>query len=52
MTGAIAGAALGESHIPARWIERTKETVYTPKRIREIALNLYRKGLNQNFRKR
>jgi ADP-ribosylglycohydrolase len=52
MTGAIIGAALGESHIPARWIQRTKETVYVPQRIREIARNLYRKGLNQNFRRR
>jgi poly(ADP-ribose) glycohydrolase ARH3 len=49
MTGAISGAALGETHIPARWIERTKESVYTPERIRDIASALYRKGITRRF---
>src|SRR5262249_40553654 len=49
MTGAISGAALCESNIPARWIERTKETVYTPERIRAIACALYRKGITRKF---
>ena len=52
MTGAISGAALGECHIPARWIERARETVYSPERIREIAFALYSKGLARNFRNR
>jgi len=49
MTGAISGAALGERHIPKRWIERAREPVYTPERIRQIAFELYRNGLTRNF---
>jgi poly(ADP-ribose) glycohydrolase ARH3 len=49
MTGAISGAALGESSIPRRWIERATESVYTPDRIRKIALALHDKGLSQGF---
>ena len=50
MTGAISGAALGESHIPERWLRRSTETVYTPDRIRQIAFALYRKGFSRNFK--
>jgi poly(ADP-ribose) glycohydrolase ARH3 len=50
MTGAISGAALGERAIPERWLKRATEAVYTPERIRQIALDLYRKGLAKNFR--
>jgi len=50
MTGAISGAALGESSIPERWLHRARETVYTPERVRQIALNLYRKGQAGYFR--
>lgn len=50
MTGAIAGAALGEKAIPERWIERSTETVYSPERIRQIASELYSNGLTRNFR--
>jgi poly(ADP-ribose) glycohydrolase ARH3 len=50
MTGAISGAALGESSVPERWLRRSRETVYTPERVRQIGLNLYKKGLAQNFK--
>jgi poly(ADP-ribose) glycohydrolase ARH3 len=51
MTGAISGAALGEGSIPRRWIERATESVYTPARIREIALRLHEMGLSHGFTK-
>jgi len=51
MTGAISGAALGESRIPERWLKRARETVYTPERVRQVAIDLYEKGLTQNFRR-
>lgn len=50
MTGAVSGAALGESEIPARWLRRSTETDYTPDKIRKSALKLYEKGLTQKFR--
>jgi ADP-ribosylglycohydrolase len=52
MTGAISGAALSEKAIPERWLKRVTEAVYTPDKIREIARELYRKGLGQDFRTR
>ena len=52
MTGAISGAALGESSIPGRWIKRATESVYTPDRICQIALALHEKGLSQGFTRR
>lgn len=50
MTGAISGAALGDSQIPDRWLQRVTETVYTPERVRQVAFDLYRKGKARNFR--
>jgi poly(ADP-ribose) glycohydrolase ARH3 len=50
MTGAIAGAAVGENEIPKRWLQRVTEAEYTPARVRQLALDLYRKGQARNFR--
>lgn len=50
MTGAISGAALGESQIPAHWIKRSMETDWTPDKIRRLAAKLYQQGLGRNFR--
>ncbi len=50
MTGAISGAALGEGQIPDRWLRRVTETIYTPEKVRQIAVDLYRKGKARNFR--
>jgi poly(ADP-ribose) glycohydrolase ARH3 len=50
MTGAISGAALGESQIPARWIKRSTESEWTPQRIRQLGLKLYEHGLIRKFR--
>jgi poly(ADP-ribose) glycohydrolase ARH3 len=52
MTGAISGAALGEKHIPERWITRISETVYTPGKVRQLACDLYQRGLRRNFKVR
>jgi len=52
MTGAISGAALGEKHIPQRWIERVTEPACTPEKIRQTALALYKKGFGVDFRAR
>jgi poly(ADP-ribose) glycohydrolase ARH3 len=49
MTGAISGAALGERHIPERWLKRSRETEYTPEKVRQLAHDLYKKGLAKNF---
>jgi poly(ADP-ribose) glycohydrolase ARH3 len=49
MTGALSGAALGQGHIPERWLQRVSETSYTPDRVQQIAFELYRKGKAHNF---
>jgi poly(ADP-ribose) glycohydrolase ARH3 len=49
MTGAISGAALGESHIPVRWLQRAKEPVDTPDRVRNLARDLYRKSRKRSY---
>ena len=50
MTGQISGEALGEKAIPERWLKRSRETVYTLEKIRQLALELYRKGRAKNFK--
>lgn len=50
MAGAISGAALGESQIPERWLKRVTETVHTPEKVRQIALELCRKGRTRKFK--
>jgi poly(ADP-ribose) glycohydrolase ARH3 len=52
MTGSISGAALGEKQIPARWLQRVTEPVFTPTRVRQIATDLFKKGLERNFSSR
>jgi poly(ADP-ribose) glycohydrolase ARH3 len=52
MTGALSGAALGESQIPERWLRRVTETNYTPSKVREAALDLYNRGRQFNFKAR
>jgi poly(ADP-ribose) glycohydrolase ARH3 len=52
MTGSLAGAALGESRIPERWLRRVTEPDYTPERIRQLAFDLYRKGESCGFKSR
>jgi poly(ADP-ribose) glycohydrolase ARH3 len=52
MAGSLAGAVLGESHIPARWLRRVTEPDYTVERIRQIAFALYRKGESSEFKSR
>ena len=49
MTGAISGAALGESHIPDRWLQRVAEPTYTPDKVRQIAFGLCRSGQASRF---
>ena len=49
MTGAISGAALGERQIPERWLQRVRETTYTPDKVRKTGFELYRKGQARNF---
>jgi poly(ADP-ribose) glycohydrolase ARH3 len=44
MTGAISGAALGESAIPKRWLDRITEPTDSVKRVRQLADSLYEKG--------
>jgi len=43
MTGAISGAALGESAIPKRWLDRITETTDTPEGVRRLATKLFDK---------
>ena len=50
MTGSISGAALGEARIPERWIARVREKNHTPQKVRQIASELYQKGLTRKFR--
>jgi poly(ADP-ribose) glycohydrolase ARH3 len=50
MTGAISGAALGEKCIPERWIARVTEKIHTPEKVRQLAAELYQKGIRCNFR--
>jgi poly(ADP-ribose) glycohydrolase ARH3 len=50
MTGAISGAALGESHIPGKWLRRVTETLHTPDKVRKLAFGLYQKGKARNFK--
>lgn len=50
MTGAIAGAALGEDNIPVRWLRKIREPVYTPEKVRQIAFDLYTRGQKRNFK--
>jgi poly(ADP-ribose) glycohydrolase ARH3 len=50
MTGSIAGAALGESSIPERWLRRVTETAHTPDKMRQVAFELYRTGKSRNFK--
>ena len=52
MTGAISGAALGESQIPQRWLRRVRENIYTPDKVRQLAFELYEKGQRYNFKAR
>jgi poly(ADP-ribose) glycohydrolase ARH3 len=49
MTGAISGAALGETQIPERWLRRVTEPDYTPEKVRQIAFAMYKKGRERNF---
>lgn len=50
MTGSISGAALGENQIPERWLRRVTENIYTPDKVRQLALALYNKGFARNFK--
>lgn len=52
MTGAISGAALGESRIPERWLRRVTEPTYTPGKVRQLAFDLHKKGRRHNFKAR
>ena len=49
MTGAISGAALGESHVPERWLQRVTEPTHTPDKVRQIASELYRSAQTRKF---
>ncbi len=51
MTGAIAGAALGENQIPDRWLKKIREPVYGTDRVRQIALRLCERGRLCGFRR-
>ncbi len=50
MTGAIAGAALGEDAIPVRWLRKIREPVYTLEKVRQIAFDLYTRGQKRDFK--
>ena len=50
MTGAISGAALGESCLPERWLRRVSETTYTPEKVRQVARELHSVGQSRKFR--
>jgi len=50
MTGALSGAALGENEIPERWLRRVTEPEFTPDKVRQLALDLFRKGQKRNFK--
>lgn len=50
MTGAISGAALGESQIPKRWLLRVTEPAYKPNKVRQIAFDLYEAGRRNSFK--
>ncbi|MBI3924484.1 MAG: ADP-ribosylglycohydrolase family protein [Armatimonadetes bacterium] len=47
MAGAIAGAFLGSSAIPPRWLERVQEEHYTPERVERLAEALLEKALRK-----
>lgn len=49
MTGSIAGAYLGSSQIPERWLTRVREEHYNTARIRQLADALYRKVKETEF---
>ena len=50
MTGAVSGAALGEAAIPKRWLQRVTESEYTPDKVRQLALALFREGQKRGFK--
>ena len=52
MTGAISGAFLGASRIPQKWLNRVREETYNPRRVSQIAHDLFEKGQKNEFKGR
>ena len=51
MTGSISGAYLGIQSIPARWLAKVREDVYTVEHMKTLAAALFAKGQTHEFRK-